>query len=272
MLSYRHGFHAGNFADLLKHLVLVQIIEYLKAKPAPIRYIDTHAGAGLYKLNSEMSQKTGEFKSGIGAIDLTTLPQGATAYSELVAAYLSDKHYPGSPLIAAGLLRDQDELRLYEMHPADHAPLAALFKSDRRVRVFHSDGYAAVKSQLPIQNARALVLIDPSYELDSDYYRVLEAVKEGLRRMPNAVFAIWYPVVAQQTVQGMLRKLARLGGERLVRIELQLESRSTSKGMRATGMLVINGPWTLQETIREPLQAIANEILGSVCIDGILIG
>lgn len=272
MLSYRHGFHAGNFADLLKHLVLVQIIDYLKTKPSPIRYIDTHSGAGLYALSSEMSKKTGEFKSGIGAIDLSTLPEGARVYGDLVGDYLTENRYPGSPLIAARLLRDQDELRLFELHPREYETLAPLFRKDRRVRVFCSDGYVSVKSQLPVQNARALVLIDPSYELDSDYYKVSEAVKEGLRRMPNAVFAVWYPVVAPQPLQAMLRKLARLGGEPLVRIELQLETRSTSKGMRETGMLVINGPWTLQETIREPLQAIANEIRGVVCIDGVQAG
>jgi 23S rRNA (adenine2030-N6)-methyltransferase len=266
LLSYRHGFHAGNFADLLKHLVLVQIIDYLKTKPSPIRYIDTHSGAGLYALSSEMSKKTGEFKSGIGAIDLSTLPEGARVYGDLVGNYLTEDRYPGSPLIAARLLRDQDELRLFELHPKEYETLAPLFRKDRRVRVFCSDGYVSVKSQLPVQNARALVLIDPSYELDSDYYKVSEAVKEGLRRMPNAVFAVWYPVVAPQSLQAMLKKLARLGGDRCLKLELMLEAKAPSKGMRATGMLVINGPWTLAETMSEALQVIAKQVQGTFSI------
>lgn len=266
MLSYRHGFHAGNFADVLKHLVLVQILEYLKTKPAPIRYIDTHSGAGLYELGSEMSQKTGEFRFGIGAIDLSTLPAGAAVYGDLVRKFVTNNRYPGSPQIAATLLRDQDELRLYELHPKEHERLARLFKKDRRVRVFHSDGYTAVKSQLPVQNARALVLIDPSYELDTDYDKVLKAVKEGLRRMPHAVFAVWYPVVTLRNLQPMLRKLGQLGGERCLTIELSLEPDTALKGMRATGMLLINGPWTLEESLAGSLQVIEKQVQGEFSI------
>lgn len=269
MLSYRHGFHAGNFADVLKHLVLAQIIEYLKTKPAPIRYIDTHSGAGLYELGNEMSQKTGEYRLGVGAVDLPALPQGSRAYGTLIGGYLAGNRYPGSPLLAADLLRPQDELRLYELHPADHASLAALFKRDRRVRVFSSDGYAAVKSQLPIQNARALVLIDPSYELEADYYRVADAVKEGLRRMPNAVFSVWYPVVDPRLLQSMLRKLGSLGGDRSLKIELQLKKEEASKGMRATGMFIINGPWTLVDTMTDSLRVVAAQVDGTYSVESI---
>lgn len=269
MLSYRHGFHAGNFADVLKHLVLVQIIEYLKTKPAPIRYIDTHSGAGLYKLGNEMSQKTGEYRHGVGALELSALSQEALAYGDLVGRYLSENRYPGSPLIAADLLRKQDELRLYELHPADHMQLSALFKRDRRVRVFNSDGYESVRSQLPLQNARALVLMDPSYELDADYYKVAEAVKEGMRRMPNAVFAVWYPVVAPKLLQSMLSKLGKLGGERRLKIELQLENEEAAKGMRTTGMLVINGPWTLADTMTDSLRVIAEQMSGKFSVESV---
>jgi 23S rRNA (adenine2030-N6)-methyltransferase len=266
MLSYRHGFHAGNFADVLKHLLLVQVIDYLKTKPAPIRYIDTHSGAGLYELRNRMSQKTEEYRLGVGAIELSALPQSARAWGTLIGSYLAENRYPGSPLIAAELLRPQDELRLFEMHPAEYEQLATLFKRDRRVRIFHSDGYAAVKSQLPVQNARALVLIDPSYELDADYYRVAEAVKEGLRRMPNAVFAVWYPVVAPKLLQPMLRKLENLGEKRGLKIELHLENEEVLKGMRATGMLVINGPWTLADTMSDSLRVIAEQMSGKFTV------
>jgi 23S rRNA (adenine2030-N6)-methyltransferase len=210
MLSYRHGFHAGNFADLLKHLVLVQIIEYLKLKPAPIRYIDTHAGAGLYDLNSAMSQKTGEFQQGIGALELSCLPQETRVFGALLQPFLARRQYPGSPLIAATLLREQDELRLYERHPADFPRLADLLARDSRVRVFDTDGFAAVKSQLPVQRARALVLMDPSYERAEEYRLVTEAASEALRRMPHAVLAVWYPIVEPPHLEPMLKRLRGL--------------------------------------------------------------
>ncbi len=268
MLSYRHGFHAGNFADVLKHLVLVQIIEYLKTKPSAIRYIDTHAGAGVYKLGGEMSQKTGEFRYGAGALDLSSLPPAAMGYGNFVGEYLPKNRYPGSPLIAADLLRDQDELRLHEIHSTDYLQLAALFKKDRRVRVFNADGFTAMKSQLPVQNARALILIDPSYELDADYFKVADAVKEGVQRMPNAVFVVWYPVVAARPLQPMLKKLARLGGERSLKIELRLEKGVSTKRMQASGVLVINGPWTLPDTMNDALQVIATQVGGKFSIAG----
>jgi 23S rRNA (adenine2030-N6)-methyltransferase len=262
MLSYRHGFHAGNFADLLKHLVLVQIIEYLKTKPAPIRYIDTHAGAGLYDLDNAMSRKTGEFRDGVGALDLAALPQEAEAFCRLLGPFLACNQYPGSPLIAARLLRRQDELRLYEMHSTEFPKLAGLFARDRRVRALKEDGFGALKSQLPVQNARALILIDPSYELDSDYQRVVTGVAEGLRRMPHAVYGIWYPLVATHDPESMLNQLAKLGGEKSLRVELSVDRNPRAGGMNATGMFIINPPWLLARQLREILGQVSQQLGG----------
>ena len=262
MLSYRHGFHAGNFADLLKHLVLVQIIDYLKTKPAPIRYIDTHAGAGLYDLDSAMSRKTGEFKGGIGALDLAAMPREANAFCTLLAPFLANNQYPGSPLIAARLLRAQDELRLYEMHSTEFRNLSGLFARDRRVRTLKEDGFGALKSQLPVQNARALILIDPSYELDSDYQRVVTEVAEGMRRMPHAVYGIWYPIVASRNPGHMLKQLAKLGGEKSLRVELSPRENHSAAGMNATGMFVINPPWLLVRQLQAILDLVSHQLGG----------
>jgi len=266
MLSYRHGFHAGNFADVLKHLVLVLTLEYLKTKPAPIRYIDTHAGAGLYDLAGDMSRKTQEAVSGVRALDLQGLPAVAIAFGRLVQPFLARDQYPGSPLIAARLLRSQDELRLYELHSTDFPLLSRLFSGDRRVRVFNEDGYGAMKSQLPAQTARALVLIDPSYELDADYRTVVDAVREGMRRMSNAVCLVWYPVVEPRYLEPMLKRLATLGGDRILRAELRLLREAGAPGMKAAGMFVINPPWVLAGQLRETLVPISRHLRGKAAI------
>lgn len=257
MLSYRHGFHAGNFADVLKHLVLTLVIEYLKSKPAAIRYIDTHAGAGLYEPGGQMARRTGEFETGAGALDPATLPPVAGAFAAVLGSFLARGRYPGSPLLAASLLRAQDELRLYELHSTDYPLLAQLFSSDRRVRVFKEDGYGALRSQLPVHNARALVLMDPSYELDADYRAVVQAVREGMRRMPNAIFLVWYPVVDPRYLQPMLKRLAGLGGAKTLRVELCLQEEAQGQGMKAAGMFVINPPWVLAGQLQECLPPIA---------------
>jgi 23S rRNA (adenine2030-N6)-methyltransferase len=260
MLSYRHGYHAGNFADVLKHLVLVLVLEYLKTKPAPIRYIDTHAGAGSYDLAGEMSRKTGEATTGVRALDLQGLPAAATAFGQIMQPFLARDQYPGSPLIAASLLRSQDELRLYELHSAEFPLLARHFSRDRRVRVFPEDGFDATKSQLPVQAARALVLIDPSYELDADYRDVVDAVREGLRRMSNAIVLVWYPVVEPRHLEPMLKRLATLGGEKSLRAELRLLREPGAPGMKATGMFVINPPWVLAGQLREALAPLSRQL------------
>lgn len=257
MLSYRHAFHAGSFADLLKHLVLCQIIDYLKKKPSPIRYIDTHAGAGLYDITADKSTLTGEFARGAGALDYQGLPESISLFREIVTPYLKKGQYPGSPLIAANLLREQDELRLFELHNTDFPLLQDLFAGDRRVRVMHEDGFLALKALLPVKNARALVLIDPSYELQQDYNQVVNTLQEGYARMPHGVFALWYPVIDTQGVSYLLRHVKALTKNALWQYELDIGSTS---GMSRCGMIVLNPPWNLGAELDPLLAALERQL------------
>lgn len=253
MFSYRHAYHAGNFADLLKHLVLCHLLAYLKRKPSPIRYIDTHAGAGCYDLQAAASRQTGEFNRGVGLMNPLELPASYGIFHQAIAPFLAQRQYPGSPLIAARLLREQDELRLYELHNTDFPALSALFRGDRRVRVFHESGYHALKSQLPVRNARALVLMDPPYELQSEYNDVVAGLEEGYRRMPHAVFALWYPVLDQSALSYLMRHLRALAGADLWQVELD---NGDQRGMHRCGMLVINPPFGLPAQLAPLLEAI----------------
>ncbi|MFM1897070.1 MAG: hypothetical protein RLZZ385_2144 [Pseudomonadota bacterium] len=261
MLSYRHGFHAGNFADLLKHFTLALCIDYLKQKPAPVRYIDTHAGAGQYNIKSPMAAKTGEFRSGAGALDWAALPAQAQSLREVVQSCLDTGHYPGSPLIAARLLRNRDELRLFELHTTEYPLLQKLFARDRRVRVFTDDGFAAMKSQLPVKSARALVLLDPSYERREDYSDLVSAVTEGLKRMSNALLIIWYPIVDSRATERMLKQITRLTPEPLL---AEFELNQPGPGMRACGVAVLNPPWTLAADLTAVLTPIAGQLDGKL--------
>lgn len=259
MLSYRHEYHAGNIGDLVKHATLSLIIDYLKQKPAPIRYIDTHAGAGCYSTRSAMAEKTGEYNRGVGALAEAAFPPQLKSYAALLNQYASQQQYPGSPLLASKLLRAQDELWLYELHSTDFPKLQALFARDRRVHVAQTDGYASLKGLLPVQNARALVLIDPSYELQSDYLAVRDCLEQGYGRMPNAVFVIWYPVVNNPALAIMLKKITALASNKLWRLELRIAPES-AEGMVATGVLILNPPWTLVPDMEAAFQQICPQL------------
>lgn len=260
MLSYRHEFHAGNVGDLIKHTVLSLVIDYLKQKPAPIRYIDTHAGPGLYGIDSALAKKTGEYQRGVGSLDLSQLPPQLDGYVQALQHHLKNGYYPGSPLLAALLLRAQDELRLYELHNTEYPRLNDLFSQDRRAKVFHESGFGAPAALLPVQNARALVLIDPSYETKDDYERVVSCVRAGYGRMPNAVFAVWYPVVGNPALPIMLKKLAASAQGNVWRFELTATDAAASGGMTATGMLLINPPWTLRAELDTAFAAICPQL------------
>ena len=260
MLSYRHAFHAGNHGDVIKHLVLVNTLEYLLRKAAPVIYIDTHAGAGCYGLDKAEARKTGEAMQGIGALNLKALPESAETYRTLMQPYLKRRQYPGSPSLAADLLRSEDRLCFFELHPADHKTLDHLFQKDRRVRVEQNNGFDSLKALLPVKNKRAVVLTDPSYELKSDYNQVAESILQGYKRMAHGVFLVWYPVVQRKLVNRMITGLKKGGVRDLWQYELGVAADSEDYGMTASGILAINPPWVLAEQMRSLLPAIQQQL------------
>ncbi|MEW7312831.1 23S rRNA (adenine(2030)-N(6))-methyltransferase RlmJ [Buttiauxella gaviniae] len=251
MLSYRHSFHAGNHADVLKHTVQSLIIESLKEKEKPFLYLDTHAGAGRYKLSSEHAERTGEYLEGIGRIwQKDDLPAELEPYISAVKAYNHSgqlRYYPGSPLIARQLLREQDSLQLTELHPSDFPLLRSEFQKDSRARVERADGYTQLKSKLPPVSRRGLILIDPPYEIKTDYQAVVTGINEGYKRFATGTYALWYPVVMRQQIKRMLRELEETGIRRILQIELAVLPDSDRRGMTASGMIVINPPWKLEQ-------------------------
>lgn len=249
MLSYRHSFHAGNHADVLKHIVQTLIIESLKEKEKPFLYLDTHAGAGRYQLTNAHATRTGEYLEGIARLwQQEEVPELILPYLEAVGSLnTSDelRYYPGSPLLAAKLLREQDLLMLTELHPTDFPLLRTEFSRDKRVRVCREDGFGQLKSKLPPVSRRGFALIDPPYELKQDYSAVVKGIVEGYKRFATGTYAIWYPVVHRQQIKRMLKELEAIGIRKILQIELAVKPDSDQLGMTASGMIVINPPWKL---------------------------
>ncbi len=245
MLSYRHAFHAGNFADVLKHLILAKTLHYMTQKPTPILYIDTHAGTGRYPIGNSMSQKTGEFERGVGAVKEQLLDSEFAPYGEILKRHLSNGHYPGSPQIAADLLGPRDQLRLFELHSTDFPRLSQWAGADRRIKVSQSNGHLALKSLLPAIKGRVLVLMDPSFEVKQEYKQAVASLGEGHKRMPNATFLLWYPVVQRTQIVDMIKQLRQRPIKDVWQFELCLSPDTPDHGMTGSGIIAINPPWTL---------------------------
>lgn len=256
MLSYRHGFHAGNFADVLKHSLLSLAVTALKKKDKPFVYIDTHAGAGRYSLKAAFAEKTGEYRQGIGRLWSCKEPHPLLKiYLEVVRESNPGKliHYPGSPALVHALLRPQDRMQLSELHGSDFALLSNLYKNDSKVSVMQEDGLKNLKKKLPPVQKRGLVLIDPSYEIKADYVRVVEVLAEAYRRFATGVYYLWYPVIDRGVTENLLSSLAETGIRRQLRIEHCVAPDSAGLGMTGSGLLLINPPWQLDEQARELL-------------------
>ncbi len=268
MLSYRHAFHAGNVADILKHLVLVNTLHYATRKDAPLFYLDTHAGAGCYALNGDMARKTGEAAAGILALDFAALakdlaPDSADAlnrYQQAVTPFLAGQLYPGSPLLAASVLRQQDHLHLCELHPADFAILQSNTGPDHRITCEQTNGYQRAPALLPPVQKRAVVLIDPSYERDEDYRLVVKLAADIHRRMASAQVLLWYPVVRRHDVERMITSLVNKQPRDLWRFELGIRTDGDGQGMTGSGMLVINPPWTLPGQLEHCLPRLQRQL------------
>ena len=263
MLSYRHAFHVGNHADVLKHLILVQLVRYLGQKEKPFWVIDTHAGAGAYDLDAVHARKLAEYEGGIGRLwARRDLPAPVADYVDLVR-HLNPggrlQKYPGSPLLALWTMREQDRLRLFELHSSDARLLRGNFQdAGKRVIVEGSDGFAGLKALLPPPPRRALVLIDPSYETKNDYTAVVKGLQEALKRFPTGTYALWYPMLAKLESRQLPERLKRLGAANWLHATLEVKAPARDGfGMHGSGMFIINPPWTLEKKLHQCLPQLA---------------
>lgn len=268
MLSYRHAFHAGNHADIIKHLVLVNTLHYAMRKDTPLLYLDTHAGAGLYHLQSEQALQTGEAAQGVLKLDFSALAAQLTddnkravvLFHEAITPFLKRRTYPGSPLLAAELLRSQDHLELCELHPVDFELLVHHAARDRRIHCEQTDGYKRARALIPPAQKRAVVLIDPSYELKDDYRHVIQLVADIYQRMHGAQILLWYPVVERAAIEHMQTTLARTAVRDAWQFELGVAPDGSGRGLTASGMIVINPPYTLPGQLRAVLPLLQQQL------------
>jgi 23S rRNA (adenine2030-N6)-methyltransferase len=263
LLSYRHSFHAGNFADIIKHSVLVEILDHLIRKETPFEYIDTHSGAGLFNLKSSDAKKLQEHTNGIGKLEPEDFPELAR-YFEVINSYNEAgafNFYPGSPAIAKYFLRRQDRAWLFELHPQDYKSLCNNMQNNKKIRVSCQDGLKGMAALLPPTSHRGVVLIDPSYEIKSEYDQVFDSVVKGYKKFGTGIYAIWYPVVDRQKINNLENKFVLSGIKNIQRFELGIAADSDARGMTSAGMLVINPPWKLFGKMSKLLPRLA-QILG----------
>ncbi len=260
MLSYRHAFHAGNFADVLKHIVEVEILSYLTLKEKAFHYIDTHAGGGLYKLASAENRRA-EYLDGIDRLDVQGFPQLARYFQVIQSYHQQDERlYPGSPAFALHFLRAQDRSWLFELHSTEVQILKQFAAGDKRIVVQQSDGFKGALAQVPPVSRRGLVLIDPPYELKEDYDRVVKTLIQLHRRFSTGVYAIWYPVVDRSRIDQIERALKASGIGRIQLFELSVRADTEARGMTGSGMIVVNAPWTLFEFMSGLLPDLAEKL------------
>jgi 23S rRNA (adenine2030-N6)-methyltransferase len=263
MLSYRHAFHAGNHADVLKHVVEVSVLDYLTGKGKPLCYIDTHAGPGMYDLTQGYATRNEEFRSGITRLwGATSLPEPLQRYVDCVRAFNDNELlslYPGSPAIARKLLRADDRLALFELHPGDFVLLDSWAGIDRRVRTQQTNGFEGLIALLPPQERRALVMIDPPYEIKQDYEQVVDILRKALKRFATGVYVIWYPLLARGEVGRMKQALKGVPELRWISAELKV-SAASSNGMYGSGVFVVNPPWPLHAQLQQCLPVLVSTL------------
>jgi 23S rRNA (adenine2030-N6)-methyltransferase len=259
MLSYRHAFHAGNHADVLKHFLLLQLLQYLNQKDKPYWVVDTHAGAGMYALDQGYAAKNAEYADGIARlVARDELPPALAEYVELVRGLNAEgdlKLYPGSPWVEMQALREEDRLRLFELHPTDAEILLENFSSaGRRVKIEETDGFAGLKAVLPPPPRRGLILIDPPYEEKQDYQRVPAALQDALKRFATGIYAVWYPLLQRPEPEQMIDKLKQLPVKSWLNVRLTVQTPSADGfGMHGSGMFVVNPPWTMKGMLEETM-------------------
>ena len=263
-MNYRHAFHAGNFADVVKHLVLTRIVDYLKRKPQPFRVIDTHAGLGLYDLNSDEATRSPEWGEGIARLFERGLPDAAAELAEPYMQLVRAENppgalvaYPGSPLIVRRLMRTQDRLTAMELHPEDAAALAARFAGDFQARVIALDGWLALGAQVPPKEKRGLVLVDPPFEVEGEWERLVGGLVKAHRRWPGGTYALWYPLKATAEAERFGAQLKASAIPKILRVELAVRAPASPPRLYGSGMVVVNPPFVLEEELRVLLPALA---------------
>jgi 23S rRNA (adenine2030-N6)-methyltransferase len=280
MLAYRHAFHAGNHADVLKHTVLALVLRYMNQKDKPYRLVDTHAGAGGYSLEGRYAQKKGEYEEGIGrlwamdAVQRQAMPAPVADYLELVRQFnpggdqpagkvaVPLEQYPGSPAIARSLLRPQDQMRLFELHPTDYRILESYMAEQRGAEVKQLDGFDALKGQVPPSSRRAVVLMDPSYEGHKDYGRVVVSLRAALERFAEGVYMVWYPQVQKLEAAQLPKRLEALAPKGWLHARLTVQQPdSQGFGLAGSGMFILNPPYTLHDELLAVLPYLT-EVLG----------
>lgn len=267
-MNYRHIYHAGNFADVVKHIVLARCIDYLKRKPGAFRVIDTHAGIGIYDLSSVEAQKTGEWQGGIGRLQDAGLSADVAALLEpyLDAVRAANPNgglnaYPGSPAIARHLLRPQDRLTAIELHPADAKLLKERFSGDYQTRIIELDGWLALGAHLPPKEKRGLVIVDPPFEREGEFDRLVEGLARAHRRWPGGTYLLWYPIKNRRAVTGFRDALRQTGIPKVLDIAFSVRPPSEQERFDGTGMIAVNPPYPLESELRQVLPVLA-DLLG----------
>ena len=262
MLSYQHGYHAGNFADVVKHTTLSRLLHYLTQKDKPLLYLETHSGRGAYDLKNAHSLKTAEFKEGIEALwaQKNQLPDVFSLYIKAIKQINAPdtlRYYPGSPQLAIDALRSIDRLFFSELHPQEFDHLSQLLKLGKRVFYSDNDGLYNLAAQLPPMERRGLIFIDPSYEIKSEYRDIPIALKKAYDRFATGVYCIWYPLVDNKLHQQLLRGLTQIGATNNLKVEFYMSSRE-KPGMTGCGLWIINPPYLLADELKVALQALRN--------------
>ncbi len=272
-MNYRHAFHAGNPGDVLKHLVLILLLDHLRKKPSPFAYVETHAGRGLYDLAADSASRTAEHEAGIGRLWGREPDSPALArYLEIVADFNQNsgaqansglgklRHYPGSPAIAQALLRDEDRMILCELHPEEHQALRRQLADDRRVAIHRVDGYQGLKAFLPPSPGRGLVLMDPPFERTDEHQALVKGLRLAHRRFPAATLAAWLPVKQGAPLHAFEASLVAAELPTILRVEVSTRASATSDRMIGSRMLIVNPPWRLDDTLRQTLPGLTKRL------------
>ena len=257
-MNYRHIYHAGNFADVFKHIIVTRIIVYLKKKDQAFRAIDTHAGIGLYNLSDDRARKTGEWYDGIDKIIGEEMPDNIALLLKPWLDVISDlnyneknlRKYPGSPFLIRKLLRIQDRLTAIELHPDDYKILKSHFEGDFHTKIINLNGWLALASQLPPKETRGLILVDPPFEEEGEFERLVEGLQKAQKRFAHGIYAFWYPVKNFNAVKHFCNQLYETGIPKILRLELHVQKRSSIASLDGTGMIIVNPPFVLENEMK----------------------